>query len=43
MVHSTSNTLRDREVAFAEIKTEGLDDVFHTRIQYDAHVMGRLG
>ena len=33
----------DREVAFALIKTEGLDDVSRTRITREAQAMGRLG
>ena len=33
----------DREVAFALIKTEGLDDTSRTRIQREAQAMGRLG
>ena len=33
----------DREVAFALIKTEGLDDVSRTRITREAPAMGRLG
>ncbi len=33
----------DRDVAFALIKTEGLDDVSRTRIQREAQAMGRLG
>ena len=37
------DTLLDREVAFALIKTEGLDDTSRTRIQREAQAMGRLG
>ncbi len=33
----------DREVAFALIKIEGLDDTSRTRIQREAQAMGRLG
>ena len=33
----------DREVAFALIKTEGLDETSRTRIQREAQAMGRLG
>ena len=33
----------DREVAFALIKTEGLDDTSRTRIGGEAQAMGRLG
>ena len=35
--------LLDREVAFALIKTEGLDDVSRTRITREAQAVGRLG
>ena len=37
------DTLLDREVAFALIKTEGLDEVSRTRITREAQAMGRLG
>ena len=33
----------DREVAFALIKTKGLDETSRTRIQREAQAMGRLG
>ena len=33
----------DREVAFALIKTEGLDETSRTRIQREAQAIGRLG
>ena len=33
----------DREVVFALIKTEGLDEVSRTRITREARAMGRLG
>ena len=42
-VHLAQDTLLDREVAFAHIKTEGLDDVSRTRITREAQAMGRLG
>ena len=42
-VHLAQDTLLDREVAFALIKTEGLDDVSRTRITREAQAMGRLG
>ena len=42
-VYLAHDTLLDREVAFALIKTEGLDDVSRTRIQREAQAMGRLG
>ena len=37
------DTLLDREVAFALIKTEGLDEVSRTRITREAQAMDRLG
>ncbi len=37
------DTLLDREVAFALIKNEGLDEVSRTRITREAQAMGRLG
>ena len=33
----------DREVAFALIKTDGLDDTTRTRISREAQALGRLG
>ena len=44
-VYLAQDTLLDREVAFALIKTEGLDDTSRTRtrIQREAQAMGRLG
>jgi len=42
-VYLAHDTTLDREVAFALIKTEGLDDVSRTRIQREAQAMGRLG
>ena len=42
-VYLAHDTLLDREVAFALIKTEGLDDAGRTRIQREAQAMGRLG
>jgi len=42
-VYLAQDTTLDREVAFALIKTEGLDDVSRTRIQREAQAMGRLG
>ena len=35
--------LAHREVAFALIKTEGLDEVSRTRVQREAQAMGQLG
>ncbi len=42
-VYLARDTLLDREVAFALIKTEGLDEVSRTRITREAQAMGRLG
>ncbi len=42
-VYLAQDTLLDREVAFALIKTEGLDDLSRTRITREAQAMGRLG
>ena len=42
-VYLAQDTTLDREVAFALIKSEGLDDVSRTRIQREAQAMGRLG
>jgi len=42
-VYLAQDTLLDREVAFALIKTEGLDDISHARITREAQAMGRLG
>ena len=42
-VYLAHDTTLDREVAFALIKTEGLDDTSRTRIQREAKAMGRLG
>ena len=42
-VYLAQDTLLDREVAFALLKTEGLDDTSRTRIQREAQAMGRLG
>ena len=42
-VYLAHDTLLDREVAFALIKTEGLDDAGRSRIQREAQAMGRLG
>ena len=43
MVYLAHDTTLDRDVAFAMIKTEGLDDTSRTRIQREAQAMGRLG
>ena len=43
MVYLAHDTLLDRDVAFALIKTEGLDFVGLTRINREAQAMGRLG
>ena len=42
-VYLAQDTLLDREVAFALIKTEGLYEVSRTRITREAQAMGRLG
>ena len=42
-VYLAHDELLDRDVAFALIKTEGLDDVGRERIAREAQAMGRLG
>jgi len=42
-VYLAQDTLLDWEVAFALIKTEGLDEASRTRITREAQAMGRLG
>ncbi|MBI2856516.1 MAG: serine/threonine protein kinase, partial [Chloroflexi bacterium] len=42
-VYLAHDTLLDRDVAFALIKTDGLDDAGRTRIIREAQAMGRLG
>ena len=42
-VYLTRDTVLDRDVAFALIKTEKLDDETRTRITREAKAMGRLG
>ena len=42
-VYLAHDTLLDRDVAFALIKTEGLDDEGRLRITREAQAMGRLG
>ena len=42
-VYLAHDTMLDREVAFALIKTEGLDEVGMTRVNREAQAMGRLG
>ena len=42
-VYLAQDTTLDREVAFALIKTDGLDETSRTRIQREAQAMGRLG
>jgi len=42
-VYLAHDTTLDREVAFALIKTEGLDETSRIRIQREAQAMGRLG
>jgi len=42
-VYLVHDTLLDRDVAFALIKTEKLDDASRTRVSHEARAMGRLG
>jgi tetratricopeptide (TPR) repeat protein len=42
-VYLAHDSLLDRDVAFALIKTEGLDDVGRERVTREAQAMGRLG
>ena len=42
-VYLAHDTLLDREVAFALIKTEGMDEAGRSRISREAQAMGRLG
>ncbi len=42
-VYLAHDTLLDRDVAFALIKTEKLDDASRTRVSREARAMGRLG
>jgi len=43
LVYLAHDTTLDRDVAFALIKTDGLDDAGRTRISREAQTMGRLG
>ena len=43
LVYLAHDGTLDREVAFALIKTEGLDETSRTRITHEAQAMGRLG
>jgi hypothetical protein len=43
LVYLAQGTLLDRDVAFALIKTDGLDDASRERISREAQAMGRLG
>ena len=43
LVYLAHDDTLDREVAFALIKTEGLDETSRTRITREAQAMGRLG
>ena len=43
IVYLAHDTTLDREVAFALIKTDGLDETSRIRIQREAQAMGRLG
>ena len=42
-VYLAHDTMLDRDVAFALIKTEGLDDVSRTRVSREAQAMGQPG
>ena len=42
-VYLAHDTTLDRDVAFALIKTEGMDEVSRTRVSREAQAMGRLG
>ena len=42
-VYLAHDTLLDREVALALLKTEGLDETARTRLRREAQAMGRLG
>ena len=42
-VYLAHDATLDRDVAFALIKTEGMDSTSRTRIQREAQAMGRLG
>src|SRR5207249_6851485 len=42
-VYLAHDTLLDRDVAFALIKTEGLDETGRERVRREAQAMGRLG
>ena len=42
-VYLAHDTLLDRDVAFALIKTEGLDEAGRARVEREAQAMGRLG
>ena len=42
-VYLARDTVLDRDIAFALIKMEGLDDIGRTRITREAQAMGRLG
>ena len=42
-VYLAHDTLLDRDVAFALIRTDGLDDLGRERIRREAQAMGRLG
>src|SRR5213075_3056077 len=43
VVYLAHDTLLDRDVAFALIKTDGLDDVGSERVRREAQAMGQLG
>ncbi|MSQ15304.1 MAG: hypothetical protein EXR50_05525, partial [Dehalococcoidia bacterium] len=43
IVYETNDTILDRDVAYAEIKTDGLDEVGRERIKREGQTLGRLG
>src|SRR4029077_8855553 len=43
VVYQAHDTLLDRDVAFALIKTDGLDDAGRERVKREAQALGRLG
>ena len=43
VVYAAHDTLLDRDVAFALIKTDGLDDAGRERVKRKAQALGRLG
>ncbi|MSQ15569.1 MAG: hypothetical protein EXR50_06880, partial [Dehalococcoidia bacterium] len=43
IVYETNDNVLDRDVAYAEIKTDGLDEVGRERIKREGQTLGRLG